>query len=129
MIRSQFRQLFTNLVSNSLKFSLLQVIPRIKIRSRIRRGSKIKDMNLLPEWDYCHIVYTDNGMGFDPQYSKLIFDVFQHLHSPGDYEGTGMGLAICRKIVENHKGVITATGKPGKGARFDIYIPVTNVDG
>jgi two-component system CheB/CheR fusion protein len=66
----------------------------------------------------------DNGIGFDPQYNERIFEVFQRLHSSEEYKGTGMGLAICKRIIENHNGVITAMGKLGEGVRFDIYIPI-----
>lgn len=65
----------------------------------------------------------DNGIGFDPDFSIKIFEVFQKLHSKDEYEGTGIGLSIVKKIIENHHGVITATSEPGKGARFDIYVP------
>jgi light-regulated signal transduction histidine kinase (bacteriophytochrome) len=73
--------------------------------------------------DYFHITYSDNGIGFDPQYNERIFEVFQRLHSSEEYKGTGMGLAICKRVIENHNGVITAMGKLGEGVRFDIYIP------
>ena len=72
---------------------------------------------------YCHIKVSDNGIGFDPQYKDRIFEVFQRLHGKDAYTGTGIGLAIVKKIVENHQGVIMATGEPGKGVSFDIYIP------
>lgn len=62
-------------------------------------------------------------MAFKPEYEDRIFEVFQRLHSIEEYKGTGIGLAICKRIVENHKGIITATGELNKGARFDIYIP------
>ena len=65
----------------------------------------------------------DNGIGFDPDFSVKIFEVFQKLHSKDEYEGTGIGLSIVKKIIENHHGAITATSQPGKGARFDIYVP------
>ncbi|MEJ0101512.1 MAG: ATP-binding protein [Bacteroidota bacterium] len=83
----------------------------------------MKNKKLSSNINYCHITYTDNGMGFDPQYNERIFEVFQRLHRQEDYEGTGMGLAICRRVIENHKGSITASGKLDKGSRFDIYIP------
>jgi two-component system, chemotaxis family, CheB/CheR fusion protein len=73
--------------------------------------------------DYCHITYTDNGIGFDSQYKDRIFEVFQRLNSKDEYPGSGIGLAICKRIIENHHGVITATGEIGAGARFDIYVP------
>ena len=124
IIRFQFRQLFHNLISNSLKFSKPERALNIEIKSKIIHGSKLINKNLSPKINYCHIIYTDNGIGFDPQYSERIFEVFQRLHNQEQYQGTGMGLAICKRIVENHDGIITATGKLNKGARFDIYIPV-----
>jgi light-regulated signal transduction histidine kinase (bacteriophytochrome) len=75
--------------------------------------------------NYGHILISDNGIGFDAKYSEKIFDVFQRLHSRTDYSGTGIGLAIVKKIVDNHNGVIIANGEPNKGATFDIYIPIT----
>lgn len=130
VIRFQFSQLLHNLIGNSLKFSKPGRAPRIDIKSEIIPGNKLNKKKhalpagrLSPKTNYCHIVFTDNGIGFAPQYSKRIFEVFQRLHSQEDYKGTGMGLAICKRIVENHNGFITATGKLNKGARFDIYIP------
>lgn len=124
IIRFQFRQLFQNLISNSLKFSKPLVAPHIVIKSEIGEGSKLNNEKLTPSNIYCHMTYTDNGIGFDPQYNEQIFEVFQRLHSKEEYEGTGIGLAICKRIIENHNGIITATGELNKGAQFDIYIPV-----
>jgi signal transduction histidine kinase len=73
--------------------------------------------------NYCHISISDNGIGFEQQYSEKIFEVFQRLHGRSEYQGTGIGLAIVKKIVENHNGIITAKGEQDKGATFDIYIP------
>ena len=123
IILFQFRQLIHNLISNSLKFSKLNTAPQIIIKSEIVEGSKLNNEKLTSKINYCHITYTDNGIGFDPQYNDRIFEVFQRLHSKEEYEGTGMGLAICKRIVENHNGIITAAGELNKGARFDIYIP------
>jgi len=119
----QFRQLIQNLIVNALKFSKAGTPPHITIKSRIAAGSHFKNENLLPDKNYCHISFTDNGIGFDPQYKEQIFEVFQRLHSREEYYGTGMGLAIVKKIVEKHNGIITAEGKPGQGATFNIYIP------
>jgi two-component system CheB/CheR fusion protein len=126
----QFRQLLSNLIGNSLKFSKPGVPPLLTIKSSVSTGKKLRDENdslaagiLLPRSKYCHIAFTDNGIGFDPQYKERIFEVFQRLHGYEQYKGTGIGLAICKRIIENHNGAITATGMPGKGARFDIYIP------
>jgi light-regulated signal transduction histidine kinase (bacteriophytochrome) len=125
IIRFQFSQVLQNLISNSLKFAKPGIRPHIIIKSETINGSKLADCKLNTEIDYCHISYTDNGIGFDPQYKDRIFEVFQRLHSTDKYEGTGMGLAICKMIIENHKGAMTATGTLNEGARFDIYIPAS----
>jgi two-component system, chemotaxis family, CheB/CheR fusion protein len=124
VISFQFRQLFHNLISNSLKFSKPGVRPLITIYVRPVSSKEYKLLKLVPAKKYLHIIYSDNGIGFNPKYKDRIFEVFQRLHSVDEYKGTGIGLAICKRIVENHKGIITADGQPGKGARFDIYIPV-----
>ena len=128
---SQFRQLINNLVSNSIKFSIPGVNPHIIIKSETAKGNKLNKQflndnqkKLLPNVMYCHISVSDNGIGFDPEYKHRIFEVFQRLHEYEQYKGTGIGLAICKKIVEAHKGIITATGKVNEGATFDIYLPV-----
>ncbi len=123
IIPFQFRQLMNNLVSNSLKFSNPQIPPHILITTEIISGSKLQNEKLSPNLDYCHISYSDNGIGFDPIYKSRVFDVFQRLNRKEDYVGNGMGLAICKRIVENHNGIITASSELNKGARFDIYIP------
>lgn len=119
----QFRQVIHNLISNALKFSDPSVPPHIQIKSNVARGSELPNDQLLPDKTYCHITISDNGIGFDPQYSKRIFGVFQRLHNRKNYKGTGIGLAIVQKIIENHGGIITATSEAGKGAMFDMYIP------
>jgi two-component system, chemotaxis family, CheB/CheR fusion protein len=124
VIPFQFRQLLYNLVSNSLKFSKPETSPRIVIRSRNVIFNEAGDKNLLPGKEYCHITFADNGIGFESHFSEQIFEVFQKLHAQEEYSGTGIGLAIVRKIVENHNGVIAATSELGKGTTFDIYIPV-----
>jgi len=126
VIPFQFQQLLHNLISNSLKFVKPDVPPFIIIESEIMQGDKSVNKSLSSQKKYHHIVFEDNGIGFDPQYKDRIFEVFQRLHTIGKYKGTGMGLAICKRIVENHNGIITATSKLGEGARFDIYIPVAN---
>ncbi|MDA6072310.1 PAS domain-containing protein [Flavobacterium sp. AC] len=124
IIPFQFRQLLYNLASNSLKFSKPDVNPIIKIKSKFAKGAALNNDALSKETEYCHISISDNGIGFEPQYSKKIFEVFQRLHGKLEYTGTGIGLAIVKKIVENHNGFITAEGEQNKGATFDIYIPV-----
>lgn len=125
VIGFQFRQLIQNLISNALKFSHPKRFPRITIKCEITPGSLLKLETVLPEINYCHITFTDNGIGFDPQYKDRIFEIFQRLHEYDEYQGTGIGLAICKRIIENHKGVITATGKLNKGAQFDMYLPAS----
>lgn len=124
IIRFQFRQLIQNLISNALKFSHPKRNPRIVLKSKIISG-KITGLDyLIPTMNYCHITVSDNGIGFDPQYKDRIFEVFQRLHDFDEYKGTGIGLAICKRIVENHNGIIKANGHPNKGAQFDIYLPI-----
>lgn len=120
----QFRQLMHNLISNALKFSNDDIPPRIIISSKNVDYSKLKNVDLPQHKTYCHINVTDNGIGFKKQFSKKIFEVFQRLHDKNKYSGTGIGLAIVKKIVDNHNGIITATSELNKGSSFDIYIPV-----
>jgi signal transduction histidine kinase len=126
IIAFQFRQLMFNLISNALKFSKPAIPCHIIIRSRILNGSQLDREMVFPEKDYCHITIKDNGIGFESQFNERIFEVFQKLHNKEVYSGTGIGLAIVKKIVENHNGIITATSELGQGATFDIYIPIGN---
>ncbi len=123
LIAFQFRQLMYNLISNALKFSNPEIPSHIKITNRIVKGSKLNNEKLSQGKTYYHITVKDNGIGFEPHFSERIFGVFQKLHGKEVYAGTGIGLAIVKKIVENHNGHITATGELKKGASFDIYIP------
>lgn len=122
IIPYQFQQLLHNLIGNALKFSQPDKAPHVIITSEIAPGSKFQHEKLLPKKEYCHITIKDNGIGFEPEYNNKIFELFQRLHGKGDYPGTGIGLAIVKKIVENHNGVITATGVLNEGATFDIYL-------
>jgi len=126
VIPFQFRQLMNNLMSNALKFSNPAVPLKIVICGKIVNYDKLKIASLPEQEAYCHINITDNGIGFDKKYNYKIFEVFQKLHSKDEYAGTGIGLAIVKKIVENHQGIITAKGELNKGASFDIYIPDTS---
>ena len=123
IILFQFRQLMYNLISNSLKFSKKNEPPVIKIQGEIIKGNTLNNEKLVSEINYCHISISDNGIGFDDTYKDKIFEIFQRLHGREEYAGTGIGLAIVKKIIENHHGIITATGQLNKGATFDIYIP------
>lgn len=123
IIPTQFRQVMLNLIGNAIKFSSPGKPPVITIKSGNVTYNKKKMDTLPPLKEYCHIVIADNGIGFEEQYKEKIFEVFQRLHDKEDYPGTGIGLAIVKKIVENHNGIITAKSKLGKGATFEIYIP------
>lgn len=123
VIPFQFRQLLQNLLTNALKFGRPDVPPHIRIRSEIVESPQVASNLPKPGEKYCHITFSDNGIGFEPQYSERIFQMFQRLHSRTAYEGTGIGLTIVKKIVDNHNGLISATSKLGEGATFDIYIP------
>lgn len=122
----QMRQLFLNLVSNALKFSRVDILPKIVIRSELVAGKEVPPTTselAIPGKIYHKISVADNGIGFNPEYRERVFQVFQRLHGRNEYEGTGIGLAICRKIVENHQGFISAEGQEGKGATFYVYLP------
>jgi signal transduction histidine kinase len=114
VIPSQFALLFQNLISNSLKFAKEGVTPAIQVSHQFLEREKDKVLE---------ITIADNGIGFDNEYSEKIFAVFQRLHNKDDYEGTGIGLSICKRVVKNHNGTITASGEKGKGAIFRIVIP------
>lgn len=123
VVSPQIKQLFNNLLNNALKFIREGVTPQIqfacrkatneeRIRFRLRQGRE----------HYC-ISLTDNGIGFEKMYSDKIFQIFQRLHGKSEYTGSGIGLAICRKIAENHKGTIYAESEPGKGSSFTVILP------
>jgi len=123
----QFRQLIYNLISNALKFSLPHIPTRITIETRIIKYNdvKLRNLNSLPQkCDYWSISFRDNGIGFEAEFNERIFVMFQKLHQNNEYSGTGIGLAIVKKIVDNHNGIITAKGELNKGAIFEIYIPI-----
>lgn len=130
VIRFQFHQLVYNLLSNSIKFSKPDVPLRIVITARSEKGAILQlekpELHIdkyAAHKTYCHVSVSDNGIGFEPEFKDRIFEVFQRLNGQSDYAGTGIGLSIVKKIVENHNGFIIATGKPLEGAKFDIYIP------
>ena len=119
----QLNQLFINLVSNSLKYAKEDEIPSIKIQSKKTSGKTDKNIPENDKRTFYKITITDNGIGFEQEFSEKIFNLFQRLHGKTDYPGTGVGLAICKKIVDNHKGYITAKSSLGNGAKFSIYLP------
>ena len=122
IIPSQFRQLFQNLLSNSLKFIDTEVEPRIDIAWSYISPREVAGYSISKSRRYLKITFTDNGIGFENEYASRIFAIFQRLHGRSEYEGTGIGLAICKKIVENHGGTIFATSG-GAGSVFTIIIP------
>ena len=127
VIPFQFRQLLQNLISNSLKYSVPEVKPHIVIKSDFIKFDKENTKNFILKCDHYHISVSDNGIGFDSQFKNKIFEIFQRLHHKNNYKGTGIGLTIARKIVENHNGIITANGEINKGAQIDIYIPTVQI--
>ncbi len=121
----QMNQLFTNLVSNALKFRKNDITARIEIRSRMLTAKQLQGYpDLRKDLSWCEIIFRDNGIGFEQQHERQIFTIFQRLHSVEEYEGTGIGLSISSKIVENHRGLIFAESELGKGAAFHIILPV-----
>jgi signal transduction histidine kinase len=121
---SQMRQLLQNLIGNALKFSKKDVPPVVKIHGKV-----IYDEGSTPDNGYYQITIEDNGIGFDEKYAERIFDVFQRLHGRQEYEGSGIGLSICRKIVERHNGKIMAKSSPGKGSTFIVTLPIKQKKG
>ncbi len=115
----QLRQLFQNLLSNSLKYSKEEVSPVVSIKATIVQKERDDLAN-----PYHMIEIRDNGIGFEQEHVERIFKVFQRLHGRSEYPGTGIGLAIVQKVVENHNGYITAESEPEKGATFRVYLPV-----
>jgi len=122
-VPSQLRQVFQNLISNSLKFSKESVAPLIEIKSEII-AEKEFDSAVSATGKYCRITVQDNGIGFDESYVHKIFIIFQSLNDRNAYEGTGIGLAIAKKIIEKHNGLITATSQLGAGSKFIVLLPL-----
>ncbi len=127
VIAFQIRQLFFNLLSNSLKYSKKETTPIIKINYSTVKAKEEPNLVKATKSNYHKITFADNGIGFEQKYSEQIFDLFNRLHNKQDYSGTGIGLSICKKIIENHKGFIFANGEPNVGAIFVIYLPVDAV--
>lgn len=123
VIPSQLKQVFQNLLNNALKFSRKDVQCKINIRAEYIR-EKRTDAEVSPDGKFCRISVSDNGIGFNPQFAHTIFEIFQRLNSREQYEGTGIGLSIVKKIIENHNGIISAHGIENEGATFTIILPV-----
>lgn len=120
----QMSQLFGNLIGNSLKFLRDGVKPHLEIKSTKATESELKSIPSAKGNDYIKITFSDNGIGIDPQYTIQIFSIFQRLHRKSEFEGTGIGLAMCKKIALNHNGEINADGSNEKGAKFNIFFPI-----
>lgn len=141
-VPSQMGQLFANLLGNALKYAKPGVPPRVSIRSTAVTGAAFTDAELAQlayydagrsptDWasmDFCRIEVQDNGIGFEAEYATKIFAIFQRLHGREAYDGTGIGLAVCKKIVENHHGLIEARSMPGEGATFTVTLPLSQED-
>ncbi|HMJ70262.1 MAG TPA: PAS domain S-box protein [Cyclobacteriaceae bacterium] len=122
-VKFQVHQLFLNLISNALKFSRPDTAPVIEVYNEVIAGTAIPGFRSRGPKNYNHIIVKDNGIGFEPDQTEKIFEMFRRLHGQDKYEGTGIGLAICKRIVENHDGTIVAESH-GLGAIFHIYLPV-----
>ena len=133
--------MFQNLISNAIKFRKEGEPPVIHISSEILKASQISKqiinsradnrfsiLNDPAYWDkerFCKITIRDNGIGFDENYLDRIFLIFQRLHGRATYDGTGIGLAICKKVADIHHGMLTAESKPGEGATFIVILPIS----
>ncbi len=124
----QMKQLFTNLFSNAIKFRKPVENPQIKVTGRELSRTEKENYHLKTDEGAFLITVQDNGIGFEPQYALKIFQIFQRLHGKVEYPGSGIGLAICKKIVDNHKGVLYAESTAGAGATFTIILPQHQTD-
>ncbi len=124
VIPFQIQQLFINLLGNAIKYKAEGKTPKIVIKHKVVDAEDEENIVKPKKAFYHKITFTDNGIGFEEQYAEQIFTLFSRLHNKDEYSGTGIGLSICKKIVENHSGYITASGQPGKGAVFTVYLPI-----
>ena len=123
-VPQQMHQLFYNLVNNALKFKKPEEQPLIRLQCRTITGTELKHHpDLSPGKTYHWLTVKDNRIGFDQKAAGRIFILFQRLHSRDAYAGTGIGLALCKKVVQNHQGRIWAEGNPGEGACFNVILP------
>ena len=135
---AQLRQLFQNLISNAIKFNTgnpvidisaevinSEQLPGEYLSALQNRVTTLQDSKKIINENFCRITIKDNGIGFEEKYADKIFVILQRLHGKQSYEGTGIGLAICKKIVDNHNGIISAKSKPGEGASFIIILPIS----
>ena len=123
------RQLLQNLIGNALKFQPPNAQPVVKINAQILQRDFSSGGETEPVDELCELTIQDNGIGFEEKYTDKIFAVFQRLHGRGEYEGTGVGLAVCRRITDRHGGTISALSKMGEGATFIVTLPVKHPKG
>lgn len=123
-IKYQLMQLFENIVSNAIKFRRNEAVPEIQISYEMVYPGGHSVRGLKADARYHRISFEDNGIGFDPNHAEKIFGIFQRLIGKGETYGVGIGLAISRKIAENHGGMLIADSKPGVGSVFILYIPI-----
>jgi PAS domain S-box-containing protein len=122
-ISFQLYQLFDNIVSNAVKYAKPDITPTVDVAFKVVNGKQVPHQGADFNTDYYQVTLADNGIGFEQQYAEKIFEIFQRLHKKNEFTGTGIGLAICKKIVQNHRGFIEAFGVPDVGATFVIYLP------
>jgi len=118
------RQLLQNLIGNALKFRRPEENPIVKVEGRFLGEREDRQAGRARSGELCRLTVEDNGIGFEPRYQERIFGIFQRLHPRDVYEGTGIGLAICRKIAEHHGGKIVAHSELGRGSTFEVLLPV-----
>ena len=122
----QFKQLLFNLFTNAIKFTKKKDFPTIEVSAEIIEGVAYPNLNLSDEVKYARIFVADNGIGFEQKYATKVFEIFQRLHSDEEYQGTGIGLAIVKRIITTHNGEIRVKSSLGNGAIFEIFIPLAN---
>ena len=123
--KRQIQQVINNLISNALKYSKEDVPPVIYLQYDVVNGRKVDHPIAIKDLDtQFHLIQVnDNGIGFDQSEAEKIFKMFQRLHGKMEYEGTGIGLAIVKKVIENHRGYVWAESKPGEGSSFKVLLP------
>ena len=124
----QLRQLFQNLLSNALKFTPPDQAPSVQINASLLLPDQMQALYPNASGSYLAISVQDNGIGFEQKYADRIFNLFQRLHGRNDFAGTGIGLAVCKKVVDNHGGYLTAQSQPGRGSTFRVYLPVETIN-
>ena len=124
----QMNQLFYNLIGNALKFSKEDISVEIKINCEMVDENEKEFLKLNKNYSYCKISVADNGIGFDQNYASKIFEIFQRLHGKQEYAGTGIGLSLAKKIVDNHGGNISAVSLENEGSIFYVILPVIRND-